>query len=58
MQTVNLNLDLTIKIPDDEQATQIHVVQELINKLYLGVEHYEDDVFSVTSLHLEKFEIV
>lgn len=58
MQTINLNLSLIIEVPDDEKASQIYVVEELLNKLYVGVEHYQDDVFNVTSLHLEKFEII
>jgi len=55
MQTIHLTLDLTIKVPEDEKAKQIYVVQELLDKLYVGAEHYEDDVFSVTDLTLISF---
>jgi len=55
MQKINLKLDLTIEVPDDEKAQQIDVVQELLDKLYVGAEHYEDDVFSVTDLTLISF---
>jgi hypothetical protein len=57
MQTIKINLDMTINIPDNENISQIKVVEELLNKLYVGVEHYQDDVFSVSDIHLKSFEV-
>ena len=55
MQIIKLTLDMVIEVPDDEKATQIDVVQELLDKLYVGAEHYEDDVFSVKDITLSSF---
>jgi len=55
MQTIHLTLDMIIEVPEDEKAKQIHVVQELLEKLYVGAEHYEDDVFSVKDITLTAF---
>jgi len=55
MQTIHLTLDMIIEVPEDEKATHTFVVQELLNKLYVGAEHYEDDVFSVKDITLSTF---
>lgn len=55
MQTIHLTLDMIIDVPDDEKATQIDVVQELLDKLYVGAEHYQDDVFCVKDITLSAF---
>lgn len=55
MQTIHLTLDMIIEVPDDEKATQIDVVQELLDKLYVGAEHYQDDVFCVKDITLSTF---
>ena len=55
MQTIHLTLDMIIEVPEDEKAQQVHVVQELLDKLYVGAEHYESDVFSVKDITLTAF---
>jgi len=60
---VKVTVDLDLYVPDNEKSnevwsSQIHVVQELMDKLYVGTEYYEGDVFSVTDLHMSSFSIV
>lgn len=55
MQRIHLTLDIIIEVPDNEKAKQIYVVQELLDKLYVGGEHYEDDVFSVKDITMTSF---
>ena len=57
MQTVNLTVNLTLQVPNEDQATQILVVQELLDKLYVGAEYYKDDIFNVSELQLKSFEL-
>jgi hypothetical protein len=56
MQNIQVQVSLDLIVPDDEKANQIEIVQELLDKLYVGVEHYEHDVFSVTNLQLLSFQ--
>jgi len=55
---LKVTLDLILNVPDDEKANQIEVIEELLNKLYVGAEHYEDDAFSVTDMQMISFEAV
>jgi hypothetical protein len=55
MQTVHVTFDAILEIPDDEKANQIDVVQEFLDKLYVGAEHYENDVFTVKDITLTAF---
>lgn len=55
---IKVNLELVLNIPDNENANQVHVIEELLNKLYVGAEHYEDDVFNVTDMQMLSFEAV
>lgn len=59
---IKITLDLDLYVPDSEKkkqvwSSQIHVVQELMDKLYLGKDYYPGDVFSVVDLHMSKFSI-
>lgn len=65
---VKVVLDLDLYIPDNDDIKndqaflnqyiyQERIVQELMNKLYVGYKHYEDDVFSVIDLHVRKFAV-
>lgn len=57
MTEIRVTVDLVLQVPNSDYANQIQIAQELINKLYVGVEHYADDVFSVSNLHITSFNV-
>ena len=57
MSLVKVDLQLFLSIPDHQKIKQDLVFQELLDKLYVNVEHYESDVFSVVDLDIKSFEV-
>ena len=57
MSLVKVDLQLFLNIPENEKVNQDLVFQELLDKLYVHVDHYQSDVFSVLDLNIKSFEV-
>lgn len=65
MSKIELNITLTLSVPSMDQLsnnqlslTEIDFIRnELSDKLYVGVEHYPDDIFSCLNLNINTYEL-
>lgn len=65
MSQIELNITLTLSVPSlnhlsDTQLplTEIDFIRnELFDKLYVGVEHYDDDIFSCLDLNINTYQL-